>query len=108
MKDTVAVRKYARALFAETTAKPGRACQQGLEEMARIIQGSGIPTRDTNAALYFPGGKEKLVHSALGNMLNAAVRTIFDLLVQRRRFDLTPGSLRRFGKRWTCRRMFSF
>ncbi|OGR89530.1 MAG: ATP synthase F1 subunit delta [Elusimicrobia bacterium RIFCSPLOWO2_01_FULL_59_12] len=89
MKDTVAARKYAKALFAQAqTTHQVMACQQGLEEIARIVKARDSLRRILLQPFISPAEKEKLVHSILGEYATPLLERFLNLLVSRRRFDL--------------------
>jgi len=97
MKDTVAASKYAKALFAQAQVKNEvRACQQGLEEITRIIRVRGSLRGILMQPFISPGEKEKLVHSVLGEYATPLLERFFTLLIYRRRFDLLPSIAQEF------------
>jgi F-type H+-transporting ATPase subunit delta len=97
MKDTVASRKYAKALFAEAQAKNQiRACQQGLEEIAHIIRLRDSLRRILIQPFIPLQEKQKLIHSSLGEYATPLLERFLNLLVQRRRFDLLPEIVQQF------------
>jgi F-type H+-transporting ATPase subunit delta len=97
MKDTVTSRKYAKALFAQAQAdKQLRACQQGLEEIARVVRARdslrGVLTQPFIGSLE----KQKLIRSAMGEYATPLLERFLNLLVKRRRFDLLPMIIQQF------------
>jgi len=89
MRDTVAVRKYARALFAEAQVKNEvLACQQGLEEIARIIRLRDSLKDILSHPFITPGEKQRMIHSALGEYATPLLEKFLFLLVVKHRLDL--------------------
>jgi F-type H+-transporting ATPase subunit delta len=89
MKDTVAAGKYARALFAEAQAKNQvLACQQGLEEVSRIIRVRESLQRILVQPFITQGEKQKLIHSTLGEYATPLLERFLQMLVERDRFAL--------------------
>ncbi len=91
MKDTVTARKYAQALFSQATEKGEvLACQQGLNEIVRIIR-----VKDSLRGILvqpFIGldEKKKLVHAALGEYNTPLLERFLNMLVEKHRFELLP------------------
>jgi F-type H+-transporting ATPase subunit delta len=91
MKDTVAARKYARVLFNEAQkTNQIRACQQGLEELARITR-----MRDSLRAILVQPfiaspEKQKLIHASLGEYATPLLERFLTILVRARRMELLP------------------
>ena len=91
MKDTVIARKYAEALFRSATAKNQvRACQQGLEEITRVVRAKESIRRILIQPFISPAEKQKLVHSALGEYATPLFERFLNMLVEKRRFELLP------------------
>jgi F-type H+-transporting ATPase subunit delta len=89
MKDTAAAHKYANALFNQAqTTKQVLACQQGLEEIARVVKASDSLRRILIQPFIAFSEKQKLIHSALGEYATPLLERFLNLLVQKRRFDL--------------------
>jgi len=91
MKDTVAARKYAHSLFSIAQARNEiLACQQGLQEMARVMK----LRASLNEVLAHPfialDEKKKVLHSALGEYATPLLERFFLLLVEKRRVGLFP------------------
>ena len=97
MKDTVAAQKYAKALFAQANVnKQIRACQQGLEEISRIVRARDSLRRILTQPFIAVAEKKNLLHSALGEYATPLLERFLNLLVQKRRFDLLPEIVRQF------------
>jgi F-type H+-transporting ATPase subunit delta len=91
MKDSVAAGKYAHALFAEAQSKNEvRACQQGLEEISRIVRSRDSLRRILIHPFITPAEKQKLTHSALGEYHTPLLERFMEMIIRRRRFDLLP------------------
>ena len=91
MKDTVAARKYAKALFAQAQAdKQVRACQQGMEEIARIVRARDSLRRVVMQPFITSAEKEKLVRDAMGEFATPLMERFLRILIENRRFDLLP------------------
>jgi F-type H+-transporting ATPase subunit delta len=91
MKDTVAARKYAQALFAKAqSSNQLLACQQGLEEISRRIAERDSLRRILIQPFIASAEKQQLIHSALGEYATPLLERFLGLLVQKRRFDLLP------------------
>src|SRR5258708_25759319 len=89
VQDTVAARKYAKAVLAEAQAKNQLlACQQGLEEIVRVCQ----LRRSLKEILVHPfiptEEKKRMIHSSLGEYATPLLETFLTLLVRKHRFDL--------------------
>ena len=91
MKDTVAARKYAVALFSQSQAlKQVLASQQGLEEMVRTKKFYESLRLVLSHPFIAISEKQKLLKTALGEYATPLLETFLNLLVLRRRFDLLP------------------
>ncbi len=91
MQDSVATRKYAKSLFAAAQAKNEvLACQQGLQEIARITKLRGS-LKDILQHPFIPlEDKKRILQSALGEYSTPLLERFFLLLVEKRRFTLLP------------------
>ena len=91
MKDTVAARKYALALFSQSQVlKQVLASQQGLEEMVRTKKFYDSLRRILSHPFIAILEKQKLIHAALGEYATPLLERFLNLLVSKRRFDLLP------------------
>jgi len=89
LKDTVAARKYAKALFNQAQAtNQVLACQQGLEEIVRVVKARDSLRRILVQPFIAPSEKQKLIHASLGEYATPLLERFLNLLVQKRRFDL--------------------
>ena len=89
MKDTVAARKYAQALFAQAqNAKQILACEQGLDEFERVTGSRDSLRRVLSHPFIASQEKQNLIHSVLGEYATPLLERFLNLLVQRRRFEL--------------------
>jgi F-type H+-transporting ATPase subunit delta len=89
MQDTVAARKYAKALFSAAQAKNEvLACQQGLHEIARVTKLRASLAGVLEHPFIGPEEKKKMVHSALGEYATPLLERFLLMLVEKRRFTL--------------------
>lgn len=89
MRDTVAARKYAKALFLEAQSKNQlRACQQGLEEILRVSR----QQRSLREVLGHPfiavNEKERMVRTALGEYATPLLEQFCLLIIEKKRWNL--------------------
>lgn len=99
MQDSVAARKYARALFAEAQkANQLLACQQGLEEIVRV----GLKKPSLRQVLSHPSisadEKKGMMHSVMSEYATPLLERFVALLVRKHRFDLLPAILQEFKR----------
>ncbi len=92
MKDNSAARKYAKAFFEQALAKSElRACQQGLEQMARVASQKVSLARVLGHPFISLDEKRKMIQTALGEFATPALERFLLLLVQKKRFDVIQG-----------------
>jgi F-type H+-transporting ATPase subunit delta len=97
LKDTVAARKYAKALFLQAqSTNQVLACQQGLDEVERIIGARESLRRILSHPFIVSQEKQKLIHSVLGEYATPLLERFLNLLIQKRRFDLLPVVVQEF------------
>ncbi|HVO33171.1 MAG TPA: ATP synthase F1 subunit delta [Elusimicrobiota bacterium] len=89
MRDTIAARKYAQALFEEAKEHDQMlACQQGLQEMIRLVR----LRKSLSDVLVHPfissDDKERMIHSALGEYATPLLERFLFLLIKKHRFGL--------------------
>jgi F-type H+-transporting ATPase subunit delta len=89
MKDIVAAKKYAHALFAEAQVKNElRAAQQGLEEFIRVARLRASLKQVLMHPFIAAEEKKRMIHSALGEYATPLLERFVFLLVSKRRLDL--------------------
>lgn len=97
MHDSVATRKYARAIFEQARATQQiLACQQGLEEFVRILSRKASLKDVVNHPFISSDEKKHMIHSAFGEFATPLLERFLYMLVRRHRFDLLPLILREF------------
>ena len=99
MKDTVAAQKYAKALFAQAqTTNQVRACQQGLEEIARVVRARDSLKRILVQPFIAVAEKQKLIHATLGEYATPLLERFLEFVGAEAPpdFDLLPEIVQHF------------
>ena len=92
MKDNSAARKYATAFFEQALAKNElRACQQGLEEIARVARLRESLGRVLGHPFIAIDEKKKIMKTALGEYSTPALERFLSLLIEKKRFGIIQG-----------------
>lgn len=89
MQDSVAAKKYARALFAEAQkANQLLACQQGLDQLALVSRSKGSLREVLQHPAISAAEKKNIIHAALGEYATPLLERFVQLLVAKHRLDL--------------------
>jgi F-type H+-transporting ATPase subunit delta len=91
MHDAVVARKYAQALFDQAReTNQILACQQGLEELVRVVKLQATLKDVVNHPFISQDDKKRVLHSALGEFATLLLERFLYMLVRKHRFGHLP------------------